>query len=1087
MPAPALPEDPIDQLLASVLDLPEPQWSATIDALCSAHPEHAAGLRRRFRALQRFGLAPSPPVPRPGGVLGPFELERVLGAGAMGVVYRARDRRTGVECAVKVLRPEFAASPAATQRLRREGEALRRLEHRHLCRMHEIGEVDGVVYLAMELLSGETLAARLERARRGEGSALSWPEAVALLAKIARGLAVAHDVGVVHRDVKPGNILVRHGGEPVLFDFGLASLLEGDALTRTGIALGTPAYMPPEQVRGARDVNVRADVWALGAVLFECLALRPPFVAAQREEAFWRILHGEPDDLLRVAPRTPRGLRHVVERCLEKVASRRYADAGELADDLDRVRAGHRPNASAPAPWRRLGRTLRRHPRAASAMLGTAIALTAGAYVVESERRAARVADTALASAAEELAHGDPVIAALLAREAFADAPGPATRSRLLATLAQLHQADEVRTHGDTAFAQPSPDGRTLLCAVVAATDETRPAVALAGTWPRVLQRAGYSVAWSSDGARFAVGRGGVPPLLYASDSGAPTEAQPQEGNMRGPRIFQFRPNLAFGLDGALYWGDDSGSVHRQGANGDEARVEAHTAPVIALFATARGVLSVGEDGSVVASAPDGSDVRRVHLAPRACEVARLSGDGAWLVLGLRGGPVQRIRVDGEPPQVKTWPDARARSCLAVDHDGGRILAGRLDHQTLELWEPDGASPARVVHYDDTVAVAAAFAPPSARDVAFAAAFAGNHITVFDEHARPTHVLRGHRRMARHVAFAVNGVELLSAGTDQTVRRWRLDVPGFPVIRVGRGAVWTACWLPDGQHVALLAAPDRLQVWTTKGTLVGEAILASRGGGAMRLAVVRDGEDVVLTACGELLPAQRFAWRPESPGEFRPLPMPADTLALGLHVSTAATWMATNARALIEVRADGSIGREARLPLQPLAVVSDGRTVFVADRTQLIAVEPGESAPRELPLPSPALSLAILDANHIVVGHLDGCVRVLRKDGHVEATWSLHGSGVDAVAVSPDGERIATGGGDGRARVLTRRGEALLDLPHRGSVRTVAFAPDGETLLTAGSNRAARVWPVTDAALRDLAARLPFRNATEAELARLGR
>ena len=224
----------------------------------------------------------------PGTLLGRYEIKRQLGRGGMGAVYEAIHRDLKKRVAIKVLSGPFAANEEAKQRFLREGEAASRIQHPHVVDVTDVG-VDGTLtYLVMEFLEGEDLAHKLVR-----GGALPVREAVDILLPVCAGLSVAHEEGVIHRDLKPENIFLakrRQGGvEPKLLDFGVSKMTGGGALALTGTSasFGTPYYMPPEQVRGARQVDQRSDVYALGVVLYECVCGRRPF----ESDNIYTILH----------------------------------------------------------------------------------------------------------------------------------------------------------------------------------------------------------------------------------------------------------------------------------------------------------------------------------------------------------------------------------------------------------------------------------------------------------------------------------------------------------------------------------------------------------------------------------------------------------------------------------------------------------------------------------------------------------------------------------------------------------------------------------------------------------------------------
>jgi hypothetical protein len=286
---------------------------------------------------------------------GDYDLLAEIGAGSAGVVYRALQRSLDRVVALKMLRPGSALSSTDVQRFRAEAEAVARLDHPHIVPVYEAGECEGRLFYTMKLIDGADLAASVAGLRHK-------PERVAeVMAEVASAVHHAHERGVLHRDIKPANILPDGAGEPHLLDFGLARPLDGNlSLTTTGVIVGSPAYMSPEQARGAKDLEPAADVYSLGAVLYELLTGRPPFQAATAYQTLQAVRQAPP-----ILPRTlnrkvNRDLEAVCLKCLEKEPARRYAAAAALAEDLLRVRQGQpvvapRPSAL-PVFWRRLRR-----------------------------------------------------------------------------------------------------------------------------------------------------------------------------------------------------------------------------------------------------------------------------------------------------------------------------------------------------------------------------------------------------------------------------------------------------------------------------------------------------------------------------------------------------------------------------------------------------------------------------------------------------------------------------------------------------------------------------------------------------------
>jgi len=256
-----------------------------------------------------------------------YRIVAEIGAGGMGVVYKAEDLRLGRFVALKFLPPQLVRDEEAKQRLFAEARAASVLDHANVCTIYDVEELpDGRAFLAMAFCDGETLKARLER------GPLPAVEAARIAAQVARGLARAHQAGIIHRDVKPGNIMITGGGEAKLLDFGIAKATGGLDLTRTGTTLGTVAYMAPEHVHGGL-ADERSDVWALGVVLYEMLAGGRPFTGADDYELLQAIVD-RPAPPLSGPGITPE-LSGVVSRALERDRARRYPSAGEMAVALD--------------------------------------------------------------------------------------------------------------------------------------------------------------------------------------------------------------------------------------------------------------------------------------------------------------------------------------------------------------------------------------------------------------------------------------------------------------------------------------------------------------------------------------------------------------------------------------------------------------------------------------------------------------------------------------------------------------------------------------------------------------------------------
>jgi tetratricopeptide (TPR) repeat protein len=266
-------------------------------------------------------------------VAGRYRVVGIAGVGGMGVVYRARDEELGVDTALKVLRPDLGGDPRVLERFRSELRLAREVSHKNVVRIHDIGEHEGLRFLTMRYVEGRSLSQVLEK----EGP-LSAERAAAIARQVASALEEAHRAGVVHRDLKPGNILLDAEDVAYVTDFGIARSLGGDGLTRAGAVVGTPDYLSPEQIAGD-TVDARTDLYALGIVLFEMLTGQLPFRPGSQAEMLAQRLAGRARDLADVGVRSPRWLGAVVRRLLERSPARRYPSAAAVLEDLDRARA----------------------------------------------------------------------------------------------------------------------------------------------------------------------------------------------------------------------------------------------------------------------------------------------------------------------------------------------------------------------------------------------------------------------------------------------------------------------------------------------------------------------------------------------------------------------------------------------------------------------------------------------------------------------------------------------------------------------------------------------------------------------------
>jgi serine/threonine protein kinase len=448
------------------------------------------------------------PLPAAGGsstltgrTVAHFRIGEPLGSGGMGVVYQAEDIRLGRLVALKFLAPELVRDPRAKERFLTEARAASALEHPNLCMILEVGESeDGLLFLAMPCYDGESLERRIAR------GPLPIEEALDFASQAARGLAKAHQHGIIHRDVKPGNLFVTSDGVVKVLDFGIAKLMGEVGPTRLGAVLGTPSYMAPEQTRG-EEVDARTDVWSLGVVLYEMLTGRRPFTGGSGAAVVHAVLHETPEPLVRLRPEVPAELERIVSRMLAKAPEKRYADAAEALAELRNALGLPTTGSVSPHGTRRPRRRL------TWATLG-AIVLATGVIVgLLAWRRG---------SATPALVPGQ------ITR--LTDLEGNETTPSLSSDGTFFVYAKLVEGNFDL-FLQRVPDGNPLNLTDGSPADDIQPAfspndqqiafrseregggifiMGATGEAPRRLTNFGYNPAWSPDGREIAVATEGA-------------------------------------------------------------------------------------------------------------------------------------------------------------------------------------------------------------------------------------------------------------------------------------------------------------------------------------------------------------------------------------------------------------------------------------------------------------------------------------------------------------------------------------------------------------------------------------------------
>jgi len=1038
-------------------------------------PAAAGDTSALSHADDAFGFAvPPPPRPHdadplpPGSDLGGVTIVRLIAEGGMGRVYEGRQSEPGRTVAVKVLRSGFASADLI-RRFRYEARLLARLQHPSIARLYTFGTsgAGDVPFFVMELVEGARPITRYASESR-----LGIREAVTLLRSVCNAVAHGHQKGVIHRDLKPGNILVDTSGQPKVIDFGVARSLTsgGDGetqLTQVGDRVGTLRYMSPEQIN-AGDVDARSDVYALGLVMHEMLVGRLPYDLSSVPFVDAVRLLGDPEpiathEIARVARGRgitggdARSLATIAATCLAKDPAKRYATAVELDAELGRWLDGDAILARPPTAAESVARFVRRH-RAASiaaaavlASLVTAVWATSMFYVNAERQRllaedARRLAERRERDAEEQAAaaRAQLYVSNVLLAAAARDRDNVAEARRLIAGARELS--------GDAHTTTPLE-----LDCIAASLDESLAAAPVA---PGAVT----AIGWSHDGRMVAVGAedGGV--RLGATDGDRivwePTPLGQHEG-----RVWSacFAPD-----DGVVASAAADGTVRLWSVS--------ERGPIATLPAVERATYATAfsRDGRFLATGGRDRVVRIWNTTTWELH-GELAGHQATVLSTCFLGDSPTVASAAADGTIHVWEGLTGTSARTLrGHDDrvfavgsspdGRLLASAGEDGSARIWDLRSGGERLLLKHPFRVN-GVAWLDEGGR-VATACADGVVRVWSAADGSELRH-LRGHTESVWSIAAATVSGRLASGGGDGTVRLWDGDEHAEPVMQCGARVLSVAC-SPDGRHVATALSNATARLWNAA-TLEAGPVLRKGVGRVNDVAFSPDGR----TLAGACDDGTVQLWDRDS-GERRRWIKPHDRRIYSVDFAADGRWLATGAddgsARIIDLRTEAVVGdplkhgrRVFRATFSPeghlLATAGEDRTA------RLWNVSEGREVRRLGPHDGPVNWVAFSPAGDLLVtACTDGMARLWEvATGNQVATLTGPVRQMWRVAFSPDGRRVAAVAADGAAQlwdVATGRALAMLR-GHTDQAWGVAFTADGRGLVTGSWDGTARLWGVS--------------------------